>query len=96
MGIKDNTTLLRLDYRMTGITQECESSINMSLKHNIDRFKRKQRELAGLSMNLLVLKCITSFGMYSLRITLYEKWVMYVFGVNSFYNLIFTFSRDSF
>ncbi|KDR15318.1 T-complex-associated testis-expressed protein 1 [Zootermopsis nevadensis] len=51
LGIKDNTTLLKLDHRMTGITKECESSINMSLKHNIDRYKRKQRELAEATGN---------------------------------------------
>ena len=41
LGIKDNTTLLRLDYRMTGITQESGCSINMSLKNNNDKYKRK-------------------------------------------------------
>jgi len=41
MGIKDNTTILRLDYRMTGITQESGCSINMSLKNNNDKYKRK-------------------------------------------------------
>jgi hypothetical protein len=52
LSVKDNTSLLRLDFQMTGITQEYESSINMSLKSNIDKYKRKQRELAGLLMHL--------------------------------------------
>jgi hypothetical protein len=41
LGIKDNTTLLRLDYRMTGIAQESGCSINISLKNNNDKYKRK-------------------------------------------------------
>jgi hypothetical protein len=73
MGIKENTTLLRLDYRMTGITQEHESSINMSLKHNIDRYKMKLQELTGLLIYSFVFKCVTSFSMYSLSVALDEK-----------------------
>jgi hypothetical protein len=76
MGMKDNTTLLRLDYRMTGITQECESSINMSLKRNNDMNKRKQWELAGMLMYSLVFKYVTSFGMYSLTVILCKKYVI--------------------
>jgi hypothetical protein len=56
-GIRDNTTLLRLDYRMTGIMQEDASSINMSLKSNADRYRRKQ-ELVGLLIHSCVFKCI--------------------------------------
>ncbi|PSN49122.1 T-complex-associated testis-expressed protein 1 [Blattella germanica] len=49
LGLTPNTTLLKLDFRMTGITEEYEILINTALKSNIDKLKLAQRELVGNS-----------------------------------------------
>ncbi|XP_069684798.1 dynein regulatory complex subunit 5-like isoform X2 [Periplaneta americana] len=51
LGLNENTTLLRLDYRMTGITDEYRSLINQALSNNIIAYKMKQRELAEAEVN---------------------------------------------
>lgn len=41
-GMEDNKTLLHLDLRLTGISQESEYCINQILKNNVDASKKEK------------------------------------------------------